>query len=741
VVARASGAVLTTTKIQVPRIRPGLVPRARLVGLLRAAADARLALVQAPVGSGKTSLLTEWSQSEAERRPFAWLSLDPEDNDPVRFLEGAIAALRTIVPDAGATALAHLGGPASLTDVVLPSLVNDLAAAPRRLVLVLDDYHAVVDPRVHDAVAYLLDHQPATVQVAVATRAEPPLPLGRLRVRGELVEVRATDLRFTEAETETLLNATLRLDLEPGDLARLQERTEGWAAGLRLAALSLSGRRDRHAFIASFAGDDRPIVDYLGYEVLDAQPPDVRDFLLETSVLDRLCGPLCDAVTGREDSGARLDALERAGLLLLPLDTKGDWYRYHPLFGELLRHELRRTRADVVAPAQRRAAAWYRDAGLPGAAIRHAIAGGDVDLAGELIAEHWYGYLQRGRIDTVAGWLDALGDDVVRADPGLCLTKAWIAVNTGRLDAVAAWIADAERCGPDAAVLESGVASLHEIHCYMVGDVEGAVAAGRCSVERGDTPWRPVGCPVLGIALFWSGRPAEATTELEMAADTARAAGNHLAVIHASGGLAAILAEQGRVDEAASTAEAALALAEERGLGEHWATTLARVVNGRALEQAGRIADAAEVIDRGVELSQRGVATVEIAYARLAQADRRRLGGDPAAAVEAVREARRLIERCVAPGILVELLARTERRLHRAPRAGGRDRAPASVELTDRELSVLRLLPGELSQRAIGDALYVSLNTVKSHARSIYRKLGVDTRDEAVARARSLGLL
>lgn len=735
-----SRAVLTTTKIQVPRVRPGLVPRMRLVGLLRAAAGAKVALVQAPVGSGKTSLLTEWCDAEREARPFAWLSLDPEDNDPVRFLEGVITALRTIVPGAGETALAHLGGPASLTDVVLPSLVNDLAAAPRRLVLVLDDYHAIADPRVHRAVTFVLEHHPDTLQIVLSTRSEPPLPLGRMRVHGDLAEVRATDLRFTEDEAATLLNQTLCLDLDPADVARLRARTDGWAAGLQLAAVSLSGRRDRHAFIASFAGDDRPVVDYLGYEVLDAQPPEVRDFLLQTSVLDRLCGSLCDAVTGRDDSAIRLDALERAGLLLLPLDTKGAWYRYQHLFAGLLRHELGRTRPETVPSLHRRAAAWYRDAGSPGAAIRHAIAGGHAELASEMIAEHWYGYLQRGRLDTVAGWLDALGDDAVQADAALCLTKAWIAVNTGRLDAVAEWIGAAERAGPDAPVLESGVASLHEIHRYMAGDVDGAVQAGRRSVSSGATPWRPVGCPVLGIALFWSGRPADATAELEAAIDAARAAGNHLAVIHASGGLAAGLAEQGRLDEAGPIAEAAIALAEERGLAEHWATTLARVVRGRALEQRGRIAEAAAVVDHAVELSQRGVAAVEIAYARLAQADARRQGGDRNAAADAVRHARRVIDGCAAPGILAELLARTERRLHLAAREPGGDTA-VSAELTDRELSVLRLLPSELSQRAIGDALYVSLNTVKSHARSIYRKLDVDTRDEAVARGRSIGLL
>jgi LuxR family transcriptional regulator, maltose regulon positive regulatory protein len=717
------------------------VPRARLVGLLSAASDAKLALVQAPVGSGKTTLLTEWHAAAHETRAFAWLSLDRADNDPVRFVEGVIAALRTVVPGAGEEALAHLGGPAALTDVVLPSLVNDLAAQRQRVVLVLDDYHAIADPRVHAAVTFVLDHQPDALQLAIATRAEPPLPLGRMRVRGELVELRADELRFTDDEAATLLNDALRLELEAADVARLQQRTEGWAAGLQLAGLSLSRRDDRQSFIASFAGDDRPVVDYLGFEVLDAQPPDLREFLLDTSILDRLCGPLCDRVTERDDSARRLDEMERAGLLLLALDTKRRWYRYHHLFAGLLRHELARTRPDALAALHRRAAGWYREAGSVGAAIRHAIAGGDVAAATELITEHWYAYLQRGRIATVAGWLDALGDDVARGEASLCLTRAWIAVNTGRLDEVAGWIAAAERAGADAPALESGVASLQEIHRYMTGDVERAVQAGLRSVARGATPWRPVGCPVLGIALFWAGRAAEAAAELEAAADTARAADNHLAVIHASGGLAAICAELGDLEAAGAVAEAALALADERGLSEHWATTLARVARGRALEHRGLIAAAAEAIERGVELSERGVAAVEIAYARLAQADAHQLRGDPDAAAEAVRQARRVIDRCPAPGILRALLARTERRLRLASRvrAGAGDGAPD--ELTERELSVLRLLPTELSQREIGAALYVSLNTVKSHARSIYRKLNVDTRDEAVARARSAGLL
>jgi LuxR family transcriptional regulator, maltose regulon positive regulatory protein len=728
-------------------VRKGLVRRDRLVAAILAAADARLTLIQAPAGSGKTTLLSEWQAASAEARPFAWLSLDSGDNDPVRFWEGVIEALRTVRPGIGERPLGLLTGPTSLTEVVLPLLVNELAEAPGRVVLVLDDHHLVVNPTIHESLAFLLDHLPETVQLAIASRSEPPLPLGRLRVRREIVEIRAADLRFTDEEATALLNGTLELGLDAADIVRLQGRTEGWAAGLQLAALSLAGHPNAHAFIASFAGDDRPIVDYLGFEVLDGQTEAIRDFLLRTSILERLCGSLCDAVTGGVGSAARLDEFERLGLFLVALDTKREWYRYHNLFAELLRHELTRTGPELVASLHGRACAWYAERGLVPEAIHHATAAGDVAEASRLITLHWYDYLQRGRIETVAGWLDALGDDAVRRDPSLSLTKAWIAVNTGRLEEVGRWIDTAQSGvrrrgdGNGGTVLESGVASLNEIHRYMSGDVRRAVEAGRRSVEQGETPWRPIGCPVLGIALFWSGQPAEAAAELTDAVEQARSAGNHLAVVHASGGLAAINAEEGDLQEADRVAQAALELAEERSLAEHWATTMARVVHGRALEHQGLLVEADDAIERGTELSQRGVAAMEIAYSLLSRAESRQLQGDPGGAADLAAEARTVVERCPDPGILREMLARTERRLHLASRrrAGKRD-TPAG-ELTDRELAVLRRFPSELSQREIASTLYVSLNTVKTHARSIYRKLNVDTRDQAVARARELGVL
>ena len=691
----------------------------------------------APAGWGKTTLLNEWRSSPSDERAFAWLSLDPGDNDPVKLFEEVIAALRMVEPGIGGEALGQLAGPAGLTEVVLPSLINELAALERPLVLALDDYHLVQSGRAHEAMAFLLDHAPPTLQVALAPRAEPPLPLARLRVRRQLVEVRADDLRFTDDEASALLGDALGFELDRSDVARLQERTEGWAAGLHLAALSLDRQENASAFISSIAGDDRPVVDYLGFEVLDGQPDDVREFLLRTSVLERLTGPLCDAVAGSSDSAAMLDRLERAGLFLVPLDAKRRWYRCHHLFRGLLRHELGRAEPGLVPELHRLACAWYRERGAASEAIHHAIAAGEAALASDLITEHWYAFLQRGRIETVAGWLDALGDEAVRADAGLCLTKAWIGVNTGRLEDVRRWIDAAELAAersPEDPVVASGIASLYEIHRYMNGDVTGAVEAGLRSVERGDTPWRPVGCPVLGIALFWSGRPGDATVELEHAVRLADSSGNHLAVIHASAGLAAIHAEAGDLRQGDELAARALALAEERSLDRHWATAMARVVRGRALEDRGRAGEAGEEIGRAAELARRGVAAVEIAYSLLWQAQ---LAGASGTAAGLVAEARGVVEGCPDPGILSAMLVQAERRL----RPAAREPASAGKELTARELDVLRLMAGELSQRAIGEALYLSLNTIKTHTRLIYRKLGVCTRAEAVERGRELGLL
>jgi LuxR family maltose regulon positive regulatory protein len=743
--------VLAATKLHIPGLRPRHLHRGELVGTLIAGAGTRLTLVSAPAGSGKTSLLSEWHADPDERRSFAWISLDPADNDPVRLWDGVLAALQTISPRIGGSAQSALHSPGTtVEDHALPLLINDLAMLSEPVVLVLDDYHLIENGQVHGAVELLIQRLPSTAHLVIVTRSDPPLPLSRLRGRGQLTEIRAADLRFNVAEAGAFLNDVIGLGLDDAEIALLHERTEGWAAGLQLAGLSLKGREDRRQFIDSFAGDDQQIVDYLGFEVLDSQPPELREFMVRSSVLDRLSGPLCAAVTANQDAELVLRRLERENAFVVALDSKREWYRYHHLFAELLHHELSLTAPALVPELHRRASAWYREAGAIHEAIEHAIAAGDHADAIGLITTHWYEFLQRGRQETVASWIDKLPYETVMGDPNLCLTRAWLGVNSGQLDEVDRWIeaAGLAAAGPEAdelPPLESGVASLRAIHRYMNGNVGAAVTAGRhaLELERGGaaSPWRPVGCPVLGLSLHWHGKGEDARRTLTEAVRIARANGNHLAAMHASGGLAAIEYQQGDLTAAASRAAEAVALADAHDLSEHWASSLSLAVRGQLLERSDELDAAERLLARATELARRGVASIEIAYSLLALAGISQGLGKQVEAERTYEEARKAVTSCADPGILNERLMRTERRMRLAPRARA-GRSSAGVEaLSDAELSVLRLLRSELSQREIAGELHLSFNTIKTHTRNIYRKLGVAERAEAVARARELSLI
>jgi LuxR family maltose regulon positive regulatory protein len=752
-ISRASATpVLAATKLHIPALRPGHLHRVELVGTLIANAQSRVALVAAAPGSGKTSLLSEWHADARESRPFAWISLDTADNDPVRFWDGVFAALQTTAPELGDSAQAALHSPGTtVTDQVLPLLINDLAGLAEPVVLVLDDYHLIENAEIHDAIELLVERLPSTTQLAISTRSDPPLPLSRLRARGQLVEIRGRDLRFNVTEAGAFLIDVAGLDLEPDEVARLHERTEGWAAGLQLAGLSLRGREDHRQFIDSFAGDDQHIVEYLGFEVLDNEPSELREFMVQTSVLERLSGPLCRAVTGNPDSERLLLRLERENAFVIALDSKREWYRYHHLFVELLRHELTRTRPELVVELHRRASGWYRDAGAIHEAIEHATAAGDFGAAIELITAHWYDLLQRGRQETVASWIDRLPSETVVGDPNLCLTKAWLGVNSGRLDEVDRWI-EAAGCAatgqPEAEELpplESGVASLRAIHRYMSGNVSAAVAAGRraLELERGGaaSPWRPVGCPVLGLSLHWHGQREDASQTLTDAVRIAKANGNHLAAMHASGGLAAIAYERGDAASADARAAEAIALAEEHDLSEHWASSLSLAVRGQLLARNAKPEAADEVLVRATDLARRGIASIEIAYSLLALAGSRlRLGRHDEARVIYL-QARKAVARCEDPGILKDRIAAAERKAKLAPSLRPSRTSGRSEALSDAELSVLRLLRSELSQREIAGELHLSFNTIKTHTRNIYRKLGVAERTEAISRARELSLI
>ncbi|HEY7146361.1 MAG TPA: hypothetical protein VH637_19130, partial [Streptosporangiaceae bacterium] len=434
--------VLLATKLHVPRPQPGFVPRPRLVQALGDGLARGRVLVCAPAGFGKTALLADWAGGGG--RPVAWLGLDSGDSDPARFWLYAVAAL-----DRARPGLAGRMGPLPSRSfgALATTLINELAAdpGPDEVLLVLDDYHLVDSGPVHESMAFLLENLPPGLRVVVSGRADPPLPLARLRARGQLAELRAADLRFTPDEATALLGEAAGPGLSDTAVAALVARTEGWAAGLQLAGLSLRGRADAAGFAAAFGGSHRFVLDYLADEVLDGQTGPVRAFLLETSVLERLSGELCDAITGRTGSQAMLHDIERAGLFLVPLDDVRGWWRYHHLFADLLRARLQAEQPGRAQALHRAAAAWSEEHDLADDAVRHALAAGDAAWAARLVERHVEERLGRGEGATVRRWLSALPAESVRARSRLCLAQAYGAAQGFQLEALEALLDDAER--------------------------------------------------------------------------------------------------------------------------------------------------------------------------------------------------------------------------------------------------------------------------------------------------------
>ncbi len=446
-------APLLETKFYVPRSRRGLVPRPRLIERLDRGTESKLTLVSAPAGFGKTTLLTEWlaagPAAPADERLVAWLSLGRADNDPASFWTYVIAALRTVAAGVGESVLPLLQAPQpSPIETVLTVLLNDLGTIAADIVLVLDDYHVIDASDVQDGMAFLLDHLPPWLHVVIASRADPALPLARWRARGELVEIRAAELRFTPDEAAAYLNEIMGLQLTARDVAALEGRTEGWIAALQLAALSMQGRDNIAGFIAGFAGDDRYVVDYLAEEVLQRQPDRVQAFLLQTSIFGRLSGPLCDAVTGQSGSKAMLEALDRGNLFLVPLDDRRRWYRYHQLFADVLNARLLDEQPGQVPDLHRRASAWYQQNGEPSEAISHALAAEDFERAADLV-ELAIPAMRRTRQEaTLRGWLKALPDELFRVRPVLSVGFAGALLAVGELEGVEARLRDAGGGGP-----------------------------------------------------------------------------------------------------------------------------------------------------------------------------------------------------------------------------------------------------------------------------------------------------
>lgn len=651
--------MLVATKFHVPPA--GLVPRPRLLARLAQGIDRGLTIVCTPAGFGKTTLLGDWARRS--RVPTAWLSLDSGDNDPARFWRYVAAALDRVRPGIGPLAAALLRGPQRpVPEAVVIKVINELMrpASAGVVALVLDDYHVIEEPAVHDSVAFLLAWLPPGLRVMIATRAEPPLPLARLRGRGQLAELRAADLRFTLGETAALLQAATRQDLPAESIAALHDRTEGWAVGLRLAALSLEGRFDPAGFVTTFAGSHRYVLDYLTEEVLSRQSEPVVSFLLKTSVLQRLCGPLCDVVTGGTDGQAVLEGLERANLFIVPLDDERRWWRYHHLFADLLRARLEQELPSPVPKLHHRAAAWHEDHGFADDAVRHALAAGEPGWAARLVERHVEELLRRSEGATLSRWLSELPAESVRGRPRLFLAQAVAAIVSGRLEAVEPLLAEAERAhaqtgdephepsvGRALSVLANvpaGIAFLHADLARHRGEAADAIACSQQALKhlseddwllRSQVAWN------LAAADWLQGRLSQAERALSLLVTERRAAGGkgYLAM-RACYDLGQVQRAQGRLGVALRTHQQGLEIASEAGR-QLPPAGMAHVGMAELLYERNELTGALKHANAGVDLSRQlafgqPLATGLAMLARIRQAQ-----GDRARALDAMDQAGR----------------------------------------------------------------------------------------------------
>lgn len=730
--------VLVGTKLKAPPVRTATIERPALWERLEAHAGP--ALVVAPPGFGKTTLLAQWRRETD--RPFAWVSLDASDNDPVVFWTYIVAAIRTAEPGFGEAVLSACRLPEpDIVRVVVPRLLNELDSVGSEVVIVLDDYHAITNPACHLSMELFLRREPSNVRLVISTRSDPPLSLGSLTAGGGLLVFRGHDLSFTEDETHRFLNDHLHLGLAPHAVATLQERTEGWPAGLYLAYLSLRDAIDPEVAVEDFRGSSRSIVDYLTEVVLDALDPAWRDFLLETSILERMCGPLCDAVTGRERSGDLLVALERANLFVVPLDNRREWYRYHHLFGDVLRNALHRTASDKLPKLHRGASEWLAEEGLTGEAIRHAIAGGEVDTASQLVAQHYLKTIEWGGFATIASWLKAFPRDVIVGDVRLSIVEAWVMSFLNRRHDAGLALQNAMATGyegplPDGASSVEASAALLRAG-FPRGDVGGMLAAARRAFElesRRESMWRVTVHVQLGWALSLAGRTDEARPLLERGAALALCSNQWLNAVGARCVLAWLSLEAGDPLEAESWARSGRELINSHGgldtaIGGYASATLGAVLAGLGEHDEGD-----RLLSLGLAQMRGSAEPLLAAQALLALARLRCTRGSWAEARNILAEAEDLLADCRDPGIILDRLNEVKRSL-----AG--DSKVGSVDLTARELEVLGLLEKGLSKRQVGSELFVAFNTIHSHTRSIYRKLGASSRAEAIARAREQGLL
>ena len=732
---------LVGVKLAAPSARPGTVAKGDAIGRL-CASTLPFATVVAPAGYGKTTLLAKWV--EADPRPFAWVALDGRDDDAVVFLRYIAAAIHGVEP-LSAEVFEALSGPGGSTWANrVPRVGSALGALERPLVLVLDDLHAVANPSCLDVLAALFEYVPAGSQIAVASRGDPALPLARWRAHGLVHEIGVQDLRLDEQEAKLLLEAA-GVELGADALSELTERTEGWPAGLYLAALSMQAGAPSPASAAGFSGGDRFVSEYFRFELLSRLPDAEAQFLKYTSVLDRMSGGLCDAVLETTRSAETLESLEHRNCFVVPLDRRGEWYRYHHLFSELLRKEIERSEPDILPELNRRAMAWCVANDFKEAAVVYGHAAGETDAIAGLVDGLALTLHYDGRIETVEEWLSWFDDDDLSRYPALAVEAAWVRALTGRPADAERWLSLAEGAtstiplSDGSATIEPWVATLRA--GMMPNGVEQAVADGDLALHQlsPDSGWRPAALMLRGAAHALLGATDRATDDLTAAVKAGLAGGAAEVVILAQAQLALLAANQGAWGEAGQRARAAQALVEESGLGDYSTSALAYVATARVALHETRRDDARAALTRTHRLRpllDHGLpwltiqVGLELTRAHLALAE-------AGAARTILAETERVLELRPHMGSLIEDARELRDRVAATSGSGG----AWAMSLTAAELRLLPYLATHLMFPEIGSRLFVSRNTVKTEAVSIYRKLGVSSRSEAIERAVEIGLL
>ena len=751
--AGVNSSPLLRVKRAIPPLRAGVVPRPHLERRLESP-TAKLAVVVAPAGWGKTSLLSRWATSTAEKTPVAWVSLDENDDEPVRFWSYLLTALREVddqISSAAPDALAASNtGP---TQLALPLLINELAAAPTRHILVLDDYQAITDRTIHESVEFFVSYLPPTAQVVIASRWDPPLPLARMRARGELVEVRANDLRFSEDEAAAMVATVSESDLDPPAASALWQRTEGWPAGLQLAGLTLRGSPDPGAAAARVRGDDRHLFDYFTSEVLPALVPEQRDLLVRAAPLELLSGSLCDAALEVQGSAALLAELERADMFVVALDADREWYRCHRLLRDALQRGPGVQDATAARDVLTRAAAWFADHGRIDEAVRHLQLAGDDPAAATLLLTHQSWFFDHGWAATFLAHGERLAESAV--EPPLALVMSYAAKISGHPDRITHWLDACER-RIDADTVIDGWRSARAAAVMMRGingtppdDTARAVALCEEAVAleaAAGTAEQPVALAALGSAYAFDGRFADAVPIL--ADSWRRREQGHWSRaldLQLAGLLALSLVQLGRgedVDRVLAEAASA-ATAAEQDWGDAAAPLVAqlRLADARRRYELGDLDQARIRQDHAMRLAEISAGALTLVIGLVYRADLELATGHRSAAQTALLQAREVLDNEPTAPFVHDLLRESEVRIGRVAVRSAARTGVLLDELTDREMSILRMLPGSASQREIGAALFLSINTVKAYNKSLYRKLGVASRQEAVTTARRLGLI